>query len=125
MLAGWAKKTEAKTVPFVNKNFINGINLPLMGEHNKENIRAAVAVAREFSISDEVIKTAIEKFKPLPHRLEFVGEFNGIKFYDDAISTTPESTIMAIRALKNVDTIFLGGEDRGYNFLQLEKTIKK
>ena len=61
----------------------------------------------------------------MPHRLEFVGEFKGIKFYDDAISTTPESTIMAIKSLNNVDTIFLGGKDRGYNFLPLEKTIKK
>ena len=57
--------------------------------------------------------------------MEFVGEFNNIKFYDDAISTTPESTIEAIKSLKNIDTIFLGGEDRGYDFSQLEKTIKK
>ena len=74
---------------------------------------------------DDVIKTAIKTFKGLPHRMEFVGEFKGIKFYDDAISTTPESTIMAIKTLKNIDTIFLGGQDRGYDFLQLEKAIKK
>jgi len=124
-LSAWTKTAKSKTIPFINEGFLNGISLPLIGEHNKENIRAAVAVAKELSISDETIKNAIEKFKPLPHRLEFVGEFKGIKFYDDAISTTPESTIAAIKALKNVDTIFLGGEDRGYNFSHLEKIIKK
>jgi len=67
-------------------------------------------VAKNLGISDEIIKKAIEQFKPLPHRLEPVGEFKGIRFYDDAISTTPESTIMAIEALKDVDTVFLGGK---------------
>ncbi|MCX6718354.1 MAG: UDP-N-acetylmuramoyl-L-alanine--D-glutamate ligase [Candidatus Staskawiczbacteria bacterium] len=124
-LEEWKEETKAKKIPIANKKFLDGVNLPLIGEHNKENILIAVAVAKELLVSDRVIKTAIENFKPLPHRLEFIGEFKNIKFYDDAISTTPESTIMAIKALKNVDTIFLGGEDRGYNFSQLEKTIKK
>jgi len=78
-----------------------------------------------FNIPTSTVKKALESFKPLPHRLEFIGEFKGIKFYDDAISTTPESTIMAIKALKKVGTIFLGGEDRGYDFSDLEKVIRK
>lgn len=121
----WAKETKAEAKPFESKIFFKGMNLPLAGEHNEENMRAAVAVAKYFGIEDIEIKKAIEKFKPLPHRLEFVGEFKGIQFYDDAISTTPESTIMAIKSLKNVDTIFLGGQDRGYNFSKLERTIRK
>ena len=96
----------------------------MLGAHNLNNIKAAIKVARLFKISDSVIKKAIKNFKPLPHRLEFVGEFKGIKFYDDAISTTPESTIMAIKALKNIGTIFLGGQDRGYDFRELEKILK-
>ncbi|MDD4531046.1 MAG: cyanophycin synthetase, partial [Candidatus Gracilibacteria bacterium] len=61
---------------------------------------------------------------PLPHRLEFVGNFKGIDFYDDAISTTPESTIEAIKIFnKNIGTIFLGGLDRGYSFENLVKLI--
>lgn len=121
----WAEGARSKTAPFIDEDFILTFSPQLLGEHNKENMRAAVAVAKELGILDEIIKKAIEKFKPLAHRMEFVGEFKGVKFYDDAISTTPESTIMAIESLKNVDTIFLGGEDRGYNFSQLEKVIKK
>ena len=68
---------------------------------------------------------ALEKFQPLSHRLEFVGEFNSIRFYDDAISTTPESTIMALGAISNIGTIFLGGEDRGYDFAELERQLQK
>ena len=97
----------------------------LLGEHNQNNIQAAVEVAKILEIPEIATKRAIESFKGLPHRLELVGKFKGIAFYDDAISTTPESTIMAIKALKRVDTIFLGGQDRGYDFTQLEKTIKK
>lgn len=82
-------------------------------------------MAKLFGVRDEDIISAVNNFIGLPHRLEFVGEYNGIKFYDDAISTTPESTIMAIKALKNIDTIFLGGQDRGYKFLELEKNLKK
>ncbi len=97
----------------------------LLGQHNQNNIQVALEVANILKIPEETIKEGIESFKGLPHRLEKIGTFDGIIFYDDAISTTPESTIMAIEALKNVNTIFLGGQNRGYDFSKLEKTIKK
>ena len=136
-MADWTKQTRAKAVPFVSKKFLNGVTLSLIGEHNKDNIRAAVAAVKYFNIPEDTIKQAIEKFKPLPHRLEFIGKHKGIKFYDDAISTTPESTICAIESLSrtslessikpetHIGTIFLGGQDRGYKFSKLAKTIKK
>ena len=124
-VSSWLKDVKSKVVQFEKKSFLNNVKVNLIGEHNKKNILAAVAVAKQLGISNEIIKNAIEKFQPLPHRLEFVGKFNDIEFYDDAISTSPESTIEAIKALKGIDTIFLGGEDRGYNFSNLEKTIKK
>lgn len=124
-LVAWAKKSKSKAIPFNQKIPLNDSEIPLLGEHNKENIKAAVTVARLLNISEKIIKKAIKKFAPLPHRLEFVGEFKGIKFYDDAISTTPESTIMAIKSLPQTATILLGGEDRGYSFSKLEKVIRE
>ncbi len=103
---------------------MNKSEIPLLGFHNVKNIQAAIQVTRLLNISDSAIKTAIKNFKSLPHRLEPVGIYNGIQFYDDAISTTPESTIMAIRSIPKIGTIFLGGTDRGYDFGELEKTLK-
>ncbi len=121
----WSKESSAKIIPFIEKINIDKKDIPLIGEHNIENIKAAKTIAKILKISDKIIIKAIKKFKPLPHRLEFIGEFKGIKFYDDAISTTPESAIMAIKSLKNIGTIFLGGEDRGYDFSKLEKILRK
>jgi UDP-N-acetylmuramoylalanine-D-glutamate ligase len=114
----------AVQAPFKETIPLKNSAIPLIGNHNLENIKAAIKVCRSLKVSDTAIKKALKSFKPLPHRLQLVGEFSGIRFYDDAISTTPESTIMAIKALKEVDTIFLGGEDRGYNFKELEKVLR-
>ena len=117
----WLKEYKGTAVPFSK----NAYQSNLIGEHNKSNIAAAAAAAQLSAVPQAIIKKAVKNFKGLPHRLEFVGEFKGIKFYDDAISTTPESTIMAIKSIQKIDTIFLGGQDRGYDFSHLEKTVKK
>lgn len=111
--------------PFTEKIPLKKNEIPLLGSHNLKNIQAAIQVVRLLKTHDSDIKKAIKNFKSLPHRLEPVGTYNGITFYDDAISTTPESTIMAIKSLPNIGTIFLGGEDRGYDFKQLEKELRK
>lgn len=124
-LSSWSKKTTAKLVFFASKIPLEDFEIKIQGDHNKENIKAAISVAKILEIDEQIIKEAIKTFKGLPHRLEFIGEYSGIKFYDDAISTTPESTIEAIKTLPKIGTIFLGGQDRGYNFSKLEKIIKK
>lgn len=121
-LKAWAKEARCEVVPFAAK--LPDAQIPLLGEHNVDNVRAAVTVARRLGVSEAAIKKGIQTFKALPHRLEFVGTHRGIHFYDDAISTTPESTIQALKALKKVDTIFLGGSDRGYDFKELEKALR-
>ena len=112
-----------KAIPFEQKIPIKDKDIPLIGLHNRENIKAAVTVAHLLDIKDDTIVEAVKKFKSLPHRLQMVGKFKEIIFYDDAISTTPQSTILAIESLKNVGTIFLGGEDRGYDFNKMVEVI--
>lgn len=90
---------------------------------NRENISAAVAVAKYFGISESIIKKSLETFIPLPHRLEFVGQYHGIKFYNDSLATIPEATIHALEALKNVDTLITGGHDRGLSYKKLSEYI--
>ena len=122
-LQKWVKDGRSKAMPFVDLPFDAKV-ISLLGEHNIDNVRAAVTVARLFDVPDKKIEEAVRSFKGLPHRLELVGEFNGILFYDDAISTTPESTIAALRAIPDVGTLFLGGNDRGYDFAELEKEVR-
>jgi UDP-N-acetylmuramoylalanine--D-glutamate ligase len=92
-------------------------NLP--GRHNYYNIMAAILACKLKSISDEAILQHLNTFTGLEHRIEFVGRFNNIKFYNDSISTIPEATIAAVRSLKDVDTLILGGFDRGIDYVQL------
>lgn len=125
IMGEWLKDYRGRAVPFSKIIPVKEKNILLAGEHNKNNIRAAVSVARMLGIKDPAIKKVIKNFKALPHRLEFAGRFKGIDFYDDGSSTNPESCIEAIKSLKNIGTIFLGGEERGYDFSGLEKTIKK
>lgn len=92
------------------------VETALLGEHNKKNIMAARLVAKQFRVDEEDIKHTVKNFSGLAHRLEFVGEFNGVKYYNDSISTIPEATVNAIKSIENVNTVIIGGMDRGIHY---------
>jgi UDP-N-acetylmuramoylalanine--D-glutamate ligase len=120
-----AKKSKAKKI-LISSIKVKKFDTLLKGNFNIQNIKAAVAVARLFKIKDKNILKSIKNFKPLPYRLEDIGTYEGIKFYNDALSTVPEATIAALDALGDkVETIFLGGFDRGIDFKNLAKRILK
>lgn len=101
-------------------------DIPLLGEGNVENTLAAICVGLILNVPLRKIQQTIPKFKPLEHRIEFVGEFHGIRFYNDSIATIPEATINAIKALgDNVETLIAGGHERGLNFAKLGKFLRK
>ena len=92
---------------------------------NKTNYEAAVVTCKQLGISEAGIASAIATFVPLEHRQEFVGEKHGILFYNDSISTVPEATIYALKTLKNVNTLILGGFDRGIDYRVLYDYLQK
>ncbi len=96
----------------------------LRGEHNLENIIPAYLVAKEFGISDDVVKEVVCSFTGLEHRLSFVGEVNGVAFYDDSIATTPESSQVSVEAFpgKTIHLI-LGGRDKGADYTAFAERI--
>lgn len=120
-----AEATKARSLPITDDIEFDISEIKLKGEHNLGNVKAAMTVAKIFKIPDETIKRAILSFQPLTHRLEYIGRFKEIDFYNDAASTTPQSTIASLNSLDNIQTLFLGGQDRGYDFAELVALICK
>lgn len=100
--------------------------LPLIGKANIINATAAVIVALLCDVKPSSIKSSIETFLPLEHRLEPAGTYAGIKFYNDSLATTPDAAINAIEAFSSsAATLIAGGYDRGLDYTDLGKYIAK
>lgn len=116
-------------VAFESYNFgdynVNWDELPLKGEHNILNIKAALCACYSFGVPMEKLLPYLTTFKPLEHRQEFVGTYRGMTFYNDSISTIPQSTIAALKTIHNVDFLMLGGYNRGIDYSLLSKYLKK
>ncbi len=95
----------------------------LPGRANLSNLAAALAVARCFGLEDGPVIKALPKFKPLPHRLEFVEQINGVRWYNDSIATTPQSAIAALEAFEQPKIIIAGGYDKNLPFDELGQKI--
>lgn len=97
--------------------------LPLRGFHNIQNVCAAAEAAKILAIDNKTIWEAAKKYKGLEHRLEFVAEKKGIKFYNDSMATTPTSTLFAIESFAEPEIVILGGYDKGNVYEQLAEKI--
>lgn len=101
---------------------IEDIFLP--GKHNLENVCAAVMAAHLSGVGREEITHVLKNFKGLEHRLELVKEVDGVKYYDDSFSTTPETAIAAIEAFDNPEILILGGSSKKSDFSELGRVIR-
>ena len=100
--------------------FVDKSALPLKGEHNLLNVKAALLACYAYTGADcREFVPYLYTFKPLEHRLELVGTFGGVCFVNDSISTIPQATIEACKALGRVDFLLLGGFDRGIDYRPL------
>lgn len=114
-------KTKARVVqPPQTKPF----ETTLQGDHNQTNCLLAFSALTAYGIDEATIRKHIASFKPLPYRLECVGTYADVTFYDDSLATVPEATLASIRALKHIDTLIVGGEDRGVSFESLAKQLQ-
>jgi len=91
----------------------------LKGEHNVSNIMACIAAAKLYNIDDESIRATLKNFKPLEHRLEYLGTISQIRCYNDSKSTNPDATVKALSNFDREVTLILGGLDKGMDFSSL------
>lgn len=104
---------------------VSQLKSKLVGDYNRENIGAAIAAAKILKIRPAQYEKTIANFSNLEHRLEFVKEIKGIKYFDNSFSTTPESTILDLKSFKAPIIQLVGGADKGANFKPLAKAIKQ
>lgn len=95
---------------------IENIKTNLIGTHNKYNIITAIIATSLVGVKKEDALNAVASFNGLEHRLEFVGKFKDIKFYNDSIATACEAVISACNSIKDVNTIIIGGMERNINY---------
>jgi UDP-N-acetylmuramoylalanine--D-glutamate ligase len=90
--------------------------LPIPGEHNAQNVCAALAAIEAAGEDAIALSEHVRSFRPLPHRLQPLGERDGIRYVNDSISTTPYASVEALRSLSAPTTILVGGFDRGVSW---------
>ncbi len=138
----FAEKTKAKAVYFSLKERVNGGNisggnlcyggeivmpaeqLPLRGDHNLADALAAICAAKLMGAGNEAIVSALAAFRGVKHRLERVGELNGVTFLDDSKATNVDAAVKAVESVRGETVILLGGKDKGYSYEPLFAAIR-
>lgn len=143
VVRGFAEKTRAQVVWFSLKERVEGgyiadgyfcyygervfpVNeLPLEGEHNRANALAAMCAAKIMGAGSAAVTAALKSFRGVKHRLQRVGELDGIAFIDDSKATNVDSAVKAVESIKGESVILLGGKDKGYAYEPLFEALKK
>ncbi len=120
--ADWARQSSGRVEWF--DPAAEAFKLAIPGEHNQANAQAAWAAACQFGIDRKSAADALRGFCGLPHRMQLALERNGVRYYNDSKSTTPESAVMALNAFDpRTVVILVGGSDKGHAFDELGKAL--
>jgi UDP-N-acetylmuramoylalanine--D-glutamate ligase len=103
----------------------NTTKVALLGKHNLENILPSVVVARYLEVPIPIIQKVIFSFAGLPHRLEFVRALNGVRYYNDSFSTTPETSVAAVYAFNGPVILIAGGSEKNSDYSQWAVELQK
>ena len=109
---------------YYDEKIIDLKDIGIIGVHNYENVMAAVMAVKELGVKTESIVKVLKEFKGVEHRIEFVREVNGVKYYNDSKATNIKATQTALSAFKTPVIILLGGLDRGHDFFELKDYMK-
>jgi len=96
----------------------------IIGDHNLKNIMFVLTIAKIMNLDLDRAKEVIKNFNGLKYRMELIGKYHDIKFYNDTIATIPDATISAINAIGDVDTLIIGGLDRGIDYSSFIEYLK-
>ena len=106
----------------LRRHILNTKDILLKGEHNHENICATIAATKSL-VEPEIQAEAIRKFKGVEHRLEFVREIDGVKWYNDSIGTSPSRTIAGLKSFDEKIVLIAGGYDKHLDYTPIAKPI--
>jgi UDP-N-acetylmuramoylalanine--D-glutamate ligase len=100
-------------------------DIPLAGSHNVENVLAAAAVTRLAGAAAKAIAKGVQSFAGVEHRLEFVAEIRGVRYYNDSKATNVDATLKALDAFPGRILVILGGKDKGSDYTVLQKPLRE
>jgi UDP-N-acetylmuramoylalanine--D-glutamate ligase len=104
---------------------MNAAEIPLPGAHNLENVLAAVIIARLAGVDAGTIAKGVKSFAGVEHRLEFVTEISGVRYFNDSKATNVDATLKALDAFPGRILIILGGKDKGSDYTVLQKPLRE
>ena len=111
-------------ITMVGQQICRTDELQLLGKHNWQNACAAVTAAWQVTQDVTAMRSVLTTFSGLEHRLEFVRELDGVKYYDDSFGTTPETAIVAMQAFTEPKVVILGGSDKGAEYDELAQAVQ-
>lgn len=112
-----------EAIYYYDEKIVDLDQIKLIGNHNYENIMAAILAVKEFGVSNEAICSVLKDFGGVEHRLEFVAEVNGRKFYNDTEATNIKCCQIALSSFRQPTILFLGGYERGQDFNELANYV--